>query len=182
MPQYNGVTNAYKQDAPAYSGMPVALQFSPYMPGQREAIAEQLARAYGSGVQGMFNAVGAGNTPPIRALKLSEPISNTMEAFGLEFDGTPGGARVMPGKTFNPAGYQQWGVATGQPYLDAMFGLRYMPGETIPASANDYRPPAPPAPPVPPRKQAAPRGRVPMNRDDAESTIFAQRQWLKGER
>jgi hypothetical protein len=149
MAQYNGVTNAYDPNSPAYSGMPLDLQYSPFMPGQREALAAQLAAAYGGGVESMFDAVGKGHEGPVRALNMSEPLSQTMAAWGLEFDGTPGGARVIPGKTFNPSGFQQWGTATGQPYIDTMFGLRYMPGEKIPADARNYRPPAPAPAPAP---------------------------------
>lgn len=179
MAEMRNPTLAYKQTTPKYGGLPQAIQFSPYMPNQKEMISEQLTKGFGSNIQDMFGVVGQGNAEPINVMKLREPISQTMDAFGLRFNGQPGGSEVIPGKTFNPNGYQQWGVATGQPYIDQMFGLRYMPGETIPADAGSYTPPAPPAaPPAAPKKDDDPYPMgVPMNRDDAERLTRARIEW-----
>lgn len=183
MAEYKGFTPAYNKNAPTYQGMPQAIQFMPYLPQQREMIAEQLQKGFGgvSGVQQMFDAVGKANVEPINVMKLKEPISQTMQAFGLQFDGTPGGAKVIDGKTFNPSGYQQYGVATGTPYIDQMFGLKYMPGETIPASASNpvTPPPTTPAPTAPAPVNDPYPSWVPMNRDDAERLRAERQAWEK---
>lgn len=162
-------TGKYSAIAPAYSGMPQIAQFAAYMPGFRDQIAQQLNAGFGGGVENMFGAIGRGNLEPVNVLKLREPISQTMANWGLRFDGQPGGYETIKGKKFNPAGYQQYGQATGIPYIDQMFGLKYMPGETIPTSVTSPPPVVPPAPAPKPKKTSTSR---PSYSRDRRTGIF----------
>jgi hypothetical protein len=68
---------------------------------------------------------------------MSEPLTQTMRAWGLQHSGQPGSVQAAGGG-FNPQGYQQWGQSTGSPWLDSMFGLNA--GQGVPGVPGAVEP------------------------------------------
>lgn len=145
-------TAPYNPAAPMYGNMPSQMQFPAFLPGQQQAIAQQLSQGYGAPAQsymGQMNKVYS----PVNLTQMQEPLTQTMRAFGLQHTGKPGMIEAMSGG-FNPQGYQQWGQSTGSPWLDAMFGLNAAQG--VPGKGGTA--PAPVDPKKKKKSQAATGG------------------------
>jgi hypothetical protein len=113
--------------------MPQMVAMPAFMPGQQQGLVQQLAAGYGGApaeYMAQMNSVYA----PMMTTRLREPITATARAWGLKPTGAAGGweAAGKKGKDFNKAGYQQWGMATGSPFLNALFGLKPGFPETTP--------------------------------------------------
>ena len=115
---FQGTTAPYNASAPAYGAMPQQVNFPAFMPGQQEGIAQQLSQGYGASPQSYMEQMNA-LYKPVGMTQLSEPLTQTMRAWGLKPNGQPGGVEGSI-----TGGYQQYGMQTGSPWLDQMFGLR----------------------------------------------------------
>jgi hypothetical protein len=138
---FQGKTAPYNAAAPAYGGMPQQVNFPAFMPGQQEGIAQQLSQGYGASPQSYMDQMNA-LYRPVNMTQLSEPLTASMRAWGLKPSGRPGVVEPRDGG-FNPSDFQQYGMQTGSPWLDAMFGLQAQMGV----------PGATPAPVVDPKKK-----------------------------
>lgn len=139
---FKSKTAAYNPSAPAYPNMPRAVQVPAFVDGLQNGLTSALSRGFGG-------APASYQSPlfqPQTYTQMSEPLSVTMRAFGLEPTG-PGMVGRMRDKKdkkvdFNPQGFQQWGQTTGSPYLDYAFGLKAMPGVAPDPSAPTAPPPS----------------------------------------
>lgn len=120
-PMLTSPTAPFDPLAALYARMPQQAQFQPFMPGQQNAIAQQLSQGYGAPAQDYMAQMNQ-IYRPMNLTQMSEPLTTSMRAWGLQHSGQPGVAKEMQ-DGFNPQGYQQWGQSTGSPWLDAMFGL-----------------------------------------------------------
>jgi hypothetical protein len=131
---FQGQTAPYNASAPNYGAMPQMQNFPAFMPGQQEAIAQQLSQGFGAPQQSYMEQMNA-LYKPVGMTQLSEPLTQSMRAWGLKPSGQPGG--VSGNIT---GGYQQYGMETGSPWLDKMFGLQSGMGSTAPAAAGPVNP------------------------------------------
>lgn len=120
-PLLTSPTAPYDPLAAFYARMPQQVQFQPFLPGQQSAIANQLSAGFGAPAQDYMAQMNA-IYRPVNLTAMSEPLTGTMRAWGLQPSGQPGVAEEMK-DGFNPQNYQQWNQSTGSPWLDAMFGL-----------------------------------------------------------
>jgi len=129
-------TAPFNASAANYGAMPQQMNFPAFMPGQQQAIAQQMAQGYGQPAQSYMDQMNQ-IYRPVGVTAMSEPLTQTMRAWGLQSTGKPGGVEAMDGG-FNPQGYQQWGMGTGSPWLDAMFGLNA--GQGVPGQGGTVAP------------------------------------------
>lgn len=128
---FKGDTSKYKAGAPVYGNMPMGVNMPAFMPGQQEAIANQLSQAYGQPASAYQQQMGQVYAP-MNTTRLFEPITTTARAFGMEHAGKPGQWETDKKDGMNPEGYQQWGMDTNSPWLNQIFGLK--PGLPDPAA------------------------------------------------
>jgi hypothetical protein len=131
---FQGKTLDYLPTRPQYGNMPQMQNFPAFMPGQQEAIAQQLSQGFGAPQQSYMEQMNA-LYKPVGMTQLSEPLTQSMRAWGLKPSGQPGG---VEGSISD--GYQQYGMETGSPWLDKMFGLQSGMGSTAPAAAGPVNP------------------------------------------
>ena len=115
---FQGVTAPYNASAPNYGAMPQMQNFPAFMPGQMEGIASQLSQGFGAPQQSYMDQMNQ-IYRPVGLTQMSEPLTQTMRAWGLKPSGEPGGVSGSIS-----GGYQQYGQQTGSPMLDSMFGLQ----------------------------------------------------------
>ena len=139
---FQSPTAPYNAAAPNYGAMPQQITMPAFMPGQQQAIAQQLSQGYGQPQQSYMDAMNS-YYAPVNMTRMTEPLTQSMRAWGLQTNGQPGGVEAMEGG-FNPGGFQQYGMGTGSPWLDQMFGLQAgmsAPNTpATPASLNPYDP------------------------------------------
>lgn len=146
---FQGTTAPYNASAPNYGAMPQQVNMPAFMPGFQDAIAQQMSQGYGASPQSYTDAMNQ-YYKPVSMTQLSEPLTQSMRAWGLKPNGQPGGVEgTISG------GYQQYGMSTGSPWLDAMFGLQATAG--TPAAPA----PAPASPLDDPKKKRQQQAPVP---------------------
>jgi hypothetical protein len=131
---FQGVTAPYNASAPNYGAMPQQQMFPAFMPGQMEGIASQLSQGFGAPQQSYMDQMAA-LYKPVGLTQMSEPLTQSMRAWGLKPSGQPGGVEGSI-----KGGYQQYGMQTGSPWLDKMFGLQQStsaPAATAPVNPYD---------------------------------------------
>jgi hypothetical protein len=116
-----GKTLSYSPNRRQYANMPQQLSMPAFMPGQMEGIAAQLSQGFGAPQQSYVDMLSS-MYRPTSATMLSEPLTQTMDQWGLEHGGNP--ADINKDGKYNPKKYQQYGMQTGSPWLDQMFGLK----------------------------------------------------------
>jgi len=118
---FQAKTSPYKASNNPYANMPQGINFPAFMPGQQQAIANQLSSAYGAPAAD-YNAQMSSIYAPMNTTRLFEPITTTARAFGLKPGENPG--QWSAGDNFNKKNYQQWGQQTNSPFLQSIFGLK----------------------------------------------------------
>lgn len=144
----------YNANAPVYGSMPRQATFPAFQPGAQQQLAEQMQAGFGGGVPGYMEHMNQIYRPS-RLTQLFEPLTQTARTFGLEHTGQPGGWKAGAGGA-NPQNYQQYGMQSGSPFIDALFGMQ---ANVPPAPAPGTTPPVVPPTPTPP--PAAPNGTQP---------------------
>jgi hypothetical protein len=118
---FQGKTLDYLPTRPEYGNMPQMQNFPAFMPGQMEGIAAQLSQGFGAPQQSYMDQMAA-LYRPVGMTQLQEPLTQSMRQWGLQPSGQPG--EVEKDGKFNKPKYQQYGMQTGSPWLDQMFGLK----------------------------------------------------------
>ena len=118
---FQGKTLPYQAARPEYGNMPQQFSMPAFMPGQMEGIAAQLSQGFGAPQQSYMDQMAA-LYRPVGMTQLQEPLTQSMRQWGLQPSGQPG--EVEKDGKFNKPKYQQYGMQTGSPWLDQMFGLK----------------------------------------------------------